>query len=48
MRARIKLKATRVYQEDIKRKLEANKKANEPVVEVKDQFGRVIDKIVGG
>jgi hypothetical protein len=36
MRARIKLKATRVYQEDIIRKLNAEKKANEPVVEIKD------------
>jgi hypothetical protein len=46
LRAKIKLKATKMYQEDLKQKKEAEKQA--PVIEVKDKFGRVIERIVDG
>ena len=46
LRAKIKLKATKMYQEDLMQKKEAEKQA--PVIEVKDKFGRVIERIVDG
>lgn len=47
LRAKIKLKATKMYQEDLKQKKEAGKQA--PVInEVKDKFGRVVERIVDG
>ena len=46
LRAKIKLKATKMYQEDLKQKKEAEKQA--PVIEVKDKFGRVIERIIDG
>ena len=48
MRAKIKLKATKLYQEDLKQKQDAEKLAKEPVIEVKDKFGRVMQKLVSG
>ena len=35
-----------MYQEDLKQKKEAEKQA--PVIEVKDKFGRVIERIIDG
>jgi hypothetical protein len=37
-----------MYLEDKKRKDEEAKAAKEPVIEVKDKFGRVMQKIVPG
>jgi hypothetical protein len=37
-----------MYLEDKKRKDEEAKMAKEPVIEVKDKFGRVMQKIVPG
>ena len=43
-KAKIKLKVVKDYQEDIKRQAEALRKAAELVLEVKDKWGRVIEK----
>ena len=44
LKAKIKLKAVKLYQEDAERKAEEERVAKLPVVEVKDKFGRVVAK----
>ena len=44
LKAKIRLKVAKDYHEDIKRKEEEERKAREPVLEVKDEWGRVMEK----
>ena len=44
LKAKIKLKAVKKYHEDLVRKEEEEKRANEPVLVIKDRFGRVMEK----
>ena len=44
LKAQIKLKAVKMFQEDIKKKEEEEEKSKQPVVVIKDKFGRIIDK----
>ena len=45
LKAKIKLKVIKKYQEDQLKKAEDAKKAAEPVVVIKDKFGRIMEKI---
>ena len=44
LKAKIKLKVIKQYQEDLERKKEQADKRNQPVTVIKDKFGRVMEK----
>ena len=44
LKAKIKLKAVKKYHEDLVRQEEEEKRAKEPVLVIKDRFGRVMEK----
>ena len=44
LKAKIKLKCVKQYQEDLKNKKEEELEAQQPVVVIKDKFGRIIEK----
>ena len=45
LKAKIKLLSDKKYQEDLLQKEDAEKRLKEPVVEIKDKFGRVMSKV---
>ena len=44
LKAKIKLKVTKKYFEDLTKKKEEEQKINDPVIVVKDRFGRIMEK----
>ena len=45
IKTKINLKVTKLYHEHVERTKSEEKKALEPVIEVKDKFGRVMEKV---